>query len=180
MNGMWVYIKSEPNLWTVGFHEPDGTWHTDSDQDTKEKAANRVRFLNGGFVTVGDEDIQDKDAGKDVVTVKVELKNDDLNYFQEADVHPLQILEASPAAGAVFGLLDGMGMLPDDMTEEGLKSLGMKEADLGEMPEVTIIIDGKEMKLDLLRFMAVTQVVNKSLDEIDEKINRIRRYSGRN
>ncbi len=45
---MWVYIKSEPNLWTVGFYSPDGTWNTDSDHDSREKAAERVHWLNGG------------------------------------------------------------------------------------------------------------------------------------
>ena len=45
---MWVYIESEHNLWTVGFYSPDGVWHSDSDHDTKEKAAERVHYLNGG------------------------------------------------------------------------------------------------------------------------------------
>jgi hypothetical protein len=45
---MWVYIKSEPGLWTVGFYSPDGKWHRDSDWDDRDKAAERVHFLNGG------------------------------------------------------------------------------------------------------------------------------------
>jgi hypothetical protein len=45
---MWVYIRSEPGLWTVGFYSPDGAWHPDSDHDSTEKAAARVHFLNGG------------------------------------------------------------------------------------------------------------------------------------
>jgi hypothetical protein len=45
---MWVYINSEPGLWTVGFYSPDGKWHGDSDWDDREKAAERVHFLNGG------------------------------------------------------------------------------------------------------------------------------------
>ena len=44
---MWVYILSEPNLWTVGFYAPDGSWHTDSDHDTKSEAADRCAYLNG-------------------------------------------------------------------------------------------------------------------------------------
>lgn len=28
---MYVYTRSEPGLWTVGFYSPDGKWHTDSD-----------------------------------------------------------------------------------------------------------------------------------------------------
>lgn len=45
---MWVYIKTEPQLWTVGFYDPDGTFRTDSDHDNKEDAAARVAYLNGG------------------------------------------------------------------------------------------------------------------------------------
>jgi hypothetical protein len=44
---MWVYIQSEPSLWTVGFYDPSGKWHTDSDHDSREKAAERVAYLNG-------------------------------------------------------------------------------------------------------------------------------------
>ena len=44
----WLYILSEPHLWTVGFHSPDGTWVAESDHDSPGKAAERVNFLNGG------------------------------------------------------------------------------------------------------------------------------------
>lgn len=45
---MYVYIKSEQNLYTVGFYKPDGSWESESDWPTKEHAARRVSFLNGG------------------------------------------------------------------------------------------------------------------------------------
>lgn len=45
---MWVYIQSEPNLWTVGFYDPKGNWHPDRDYTTKAGAAERVHWLNGG------------------------------------------------------------------------------------------------------------------------------------
>ena len=45
---MWVYIQSEPGLYTVGFYSPDGEWHTDSDHNTKSAAAARIHYLNGG------------------------------------------------------------------------------------------------------------------------------------
>lgn len=45
---MYVYILSEPGLFTVGFYSPDGKWHPDSDHDTRDEAAKRVHFLNGG------------------------------------------------------------------------------------------------------------------------------------
>ena len=45
---MFVYIKSEPRLFTVGFYDPKGEWHPESDHDSPEKAAERVHWLNGG------------------------------------------------------------------------------------------------------------------------------------
>lgn len=45
---MYVYIQSEPGLWTVGFYNPKGEWVPESDHDNKENAAERVAHLNGG------------------------------------------------------------------------------------------------------------------------------------
>ena len=45
---MYVYIKSEPHLWTVGFYSPDGEWHSDSDHESEASASERVHYLNGG------------------------------------------------------------------------------------------------------------------------------------
>jgi len=45
---MYVYIKSEPQLYTVGFYNPKGEWNSESDWPTAEKAASRVHYLNGG------------------------------------------------------------------------------------------------------------------------------------
>lgn len=44
---MYVYIRSEPGLWTVGFYSPDGKWQPESDHDNIESAAERVAWLNG-------------------------------------------------------------------------------------------------------------------------------------
>jgi hypothetical protein len=44
---MYVYINSEPGLWTVGFYSPDGEWHAESDHSSIELAAERVHYLNG-------------------------------------------------------------------------------------------------------------------------------------
>ena len=44
----WVYIRSEAHLFTVGFYDPKGNWHTDSDHESSESAARRVAWLNGG------------------------------------------------------------------------------------------------------------------------------------
>lgn len=44
----WVYVQSEPGLFTVGFYSPDGKWHSDSDHRTRTEATERVHWLNGG------------------------------------------------------------------------------------------------------------------------------------
>jgi len=44
----YVYIKSEPQLWTVGFYTHDGAWTPESDYSDREEAAKRVSWLNGG------------------------------------------------------------------------------------------------------------------------------------
>jgi hypothetical protein len=55
---MWVYIRSEPNLYTVGFYDPSGEWHTDSDFSDREAAAERVHYLNGGTTAKNTERFQ--------------------------------------------------------------------------------------------------------------------------
>ena len=49
---MYVYLQSEKgygyDLFTVGFYDPSGQWHPDSDFNFREDAANRVIELNGG------------------------------------------------------------------------------------------------------------------------------------
>lgn len=48
MDIRYVYRRTEPGLWTVGYYAPDGTWMPESDYDDKEEAAARVHYLNGG------------------------------------------------------------------------------------------------------------------------------------
>jgi hypothetical protein len=43
----YVYVRSEPQLLTVGHYDPAGKWHSDSDHDTREAAAARCAYLNG-------------------------------------------------------------------------------------------------------------------------------------
>lgn len=47
----WVYWKSEPQLWTVGYYTPAGECVTESDHGSAEEAAARVHYLNGGDAT---------------------------------------------------------------------------------------------------------------------------------
>jgi len=44
---MYVYIQSEPGLWSVGFYTPSGKFFPESDHESKEAAAERVAYLNG-------------------------------------------------------------------------------------------------------------------------------------
>jgi hypothetical protein len=40
-------MRTEPGLWTVGFYDPAGQWHPDTDHDNPQSAAERVHYLNG-------------------------------------------------------------------------------------------------------------------------------------
>lgn len=44
---LYVYLRSEPGLWTVGFYRPNGEWEPESDHTDSESAANRAAWLNG-------------------------------------------------------------------------------------------------------------------------------------
>jgi hypothetical protein len=44
---MWVYVRSKPGLFTVGFYDFNGDWQTDSGHNSREAAAERVAYLNG-------------------------------------------------------------------------------------------------------------------------------------
>lgn len=44
---MYYYKRTEPNLFTVGTLD-GGEWITDSDHESRELAAMRVSYLNGG------------------------------------------------------------------------------------------------------------------------------------
>jgi hypothetical protein len=45
---MYVYIQSEPGIWTAGFYNPSGEWTPESDHTSAKVAAQRVHWLNGG------------------------------------------------------------------------------------------------------------------------------------
>ena len=44
---MYVYQQTESYLWTVGFYDPSGVWHSDDDFSSAEEARQRVAWLNG-------------------------------------------------------------------------------------------------------------------------------------
>lgn len=50
---MWVYKQTESGMFTVGHYDPKGNWCADSDHPTKEQAATRVNYLNGGGSNAG-------------------------------------------------------------------------------------------------------------------------------
>lgn len=55
---MYVYIESEKGLWTTGFFKPGGEWVPESDHNSKEEAATRVVYLNGGGEDTFQEDVE--------------------------------------------------------------------------------------------------------------------------
>lgn len=47
---MYVYVNARDGdiQFVVGFFDPSGKWHAESDHQTRESAAARVAYLNGG------------------------------------------------------------------------------------------------------------------------------------
>lgn len=64
----YVYMRTEPSLFTVGHYDPSGTWHPDNDYGSRDAAAARVHWLNGGNTTSPageDEEYEDEFAHHD-------------------------------------------------------------------------------------------------------------------
>lgn len=55
---MFVYIKSEPGLWTVGHYSGGEKWMAESDHTSESEAADRAAYLNGGNVGPDPSDLQ--------------------------------------------------------------------------------------------------------------------------
>ena len=51
---MYVYIQTEPTLYTVGHYAPDGKWIPESDYEQRKDAAKRVSMLNGKSILMED------------------------------------------------------------------------------------------------------------------------------
>jgi hypothetical protein len=44
---VYVYREIGPDLFAVGFYDPSGKWHEDTEHRRRETAAKRVAWLNG-------------------------------------------------------------------------------------------------------------------------------------
>ena len=77
----FVYIESQPGLWTVGHYRPDGKWVPESDHTSPDGASCRVAALNGGCLSDPDDDEGD-------------LSSPDLESRIEAQEQRIQALEA--------------------------------------------------------------------------------------
>ena len=47
---MYVYLETEPGVYTVGHYAPSSVWIPESDYDTVAAAVARLRELNGAAV----------------------------------------------------------------------------------------------------------------------------------
>ena len=84
----YVYMQSEPSLWTVGFCDLDGNFYPESDHETMRAAADRVAFLNGGgnnFASL-QEEIERLRAQVAALTVSLEEARLDLLNMVVAQV----------------------------------------------------------------------------------------------
>jgi len=107
---MYVYIRSEPGLWTVGFYSPDGEWHPESDHESIEEAAARVAWLNGQMIN----------SEKDAKTVKGEYDEKICKecysciHMREVpgDAHIKCVMPDADMVGELHGVKKGWFMYP--------------------------------------------------------------------
>ena len=70
----WVYkfarhVPKVGDCWTVGFYDPQGEWHAESDHFYQDKAAERCAWLNGGPKPIEEE--EDEESWEDLGLGKV-------------------------------------------------------------------------------------------------------------
>ncbi|MDD3946253.1 MAG: hypothetical protein PHI19_00240 [Clostridia bacterium] len=63
---LYVYLRTERDLWTVGFYRND-TFVSESDHSSPDAAAERVAWLNGARFRAEDYAAKDKSISADVV-----------------------------------------------------------------------------------------------------------------
>lgn len=90
----YVYIRSESNLWTVGFYAPDGKWHSESDHSSSVEAASRTIHLNGG----NDEYLLRRIAVLEVQVSELRYKAGITDVDEVYEAASSNLLEAQPSA----------------------------------------------------------------------------------
>jgi hypothetical protein len=90
----YVYIQSEFGeypLWTVGFYNPSGEWDSESDHGSKDEAAKRVHYLNGGcdqdmiemLTSISEENYDDDDKSRHLRTIIDRMKQGALHVIEK-------------------------------------------------------------------------------------------------
>ncbi len=102
----FVYIRSEPQLWTTGFYKPDGTWEPDDDFPSPGQAGNRAAFLNGAGSI--EKDNQIKVLEEEVKVLKKLIKTIDdagllatVNRLENSLIQAEQIIAAMDETAAL-------------------------------------------------------------------------------
>ncbi len=93
---MYLYKQSEPQLWTVGIYVGE-KFEPESDHDSAEEAADRVRYLNGGEprTKFTDEDVRElmeRMSKLDITNVEIKTKSvaEELAHFYTCSTCDLQ------------------------------------------------------------------------------------------
>jgi len=134
METKWVYISSEPNLFTVGYYSPNGTFHTDSDHQNREDAAKRCATLNGEVDGFGFRDAGYEKGYHDCLSdlkKGVHCYSNEENYFEDRPCGKIQMIvdKGDPSVGIdghqffLFTSQDIKEMNTGDAIIQGLENL---------------------------------------------------------
>ena len=89
---MYYYKKSEPGLYTVGTNNEKGQWESESDHESRDEAAKRVAFLNGGS---NDSDMEE--WRKEFNKWKSEKNQHEVKHYQVNGTYRIVIEKAASA-----------------------------------------------------------------------------------
>lgn len=87
--GIWVYLELFPDLFAVGFYDPSGKWHEDTQHRQRAKAAQRCAWLNGASAPAIPEMLT-TDAAADVLCMQPQTLRKWATY-EDGPVRPVRV-----------------------------------------------------------------------------------------
>lgn len=138
---MYVYIESEPGLYTVGYYLDNQEWIAESDHEDKEQAAARVAWLNGKPVkpaTAGPDDLIAYPALFHHLSTQLDMlcTADELEGIVDTVLSETRLIEPAEISKAVEQMdaaIETLSHLYGATEQKIFESIGMAKSILGNV-----------------------------------------------
>lgn len=117
----FIYIKTEPRLWTTGHYDPDGKFHPDDDFGSPEEAADRCAMLNGD--KSDNERLESIERSIQSINKKINLIIDAFNAQKEVNASIARLVELSGKAMDLQHKINWRQFKKDPMRPSPLRSI---------------------------------------------------------